>query len=251
MSYVIKEECVGELYKVGGIPAVQKLLLAAGLLHGDVLTITGKTLADNIRDLPELTEHQEVIHSLQNPVSEVGPMAILRGNLAPEGAVCKISGLKVKAMEGPARIFDCEEDAFAAITSGEISKGAIIVIRYEGPKGGPGMREMLAVTAALVGEGLGQEVGLITDGRFSGGSHGFVIGHVAPEAQVGGPIAVVQDGDIIKIDAPNRILEVKLSDDEIKTRLKSWKPQPTKYPRGVMAKYTKLVSSASKGAVTH
>jgi dihydroxy-acid dehydratase len=241
---------MADVYKVGGIPAVQKLLLEAGLLHGDVLTVTGKTLAENLSTIDPLTQGQDIIHSLKNPVSSKGPMAILKGNLAPEGAVCKVSGLTVTDMEGPARVFDCEEDAFAAITAGKIKKGDVVIIRYEGPKGGPGMREMLSVTAALVGEGLGKDVALITDGRFSGGSHGFVIGHVAPEAQVGGPIALIRDGDIIKIHADKRELTIAVSEEELLERRKEWTAPAPKYTSGVMAKYVKLVGSASKGAVT-
>jgi len=242
---------MNDLYKAGGVSAVQKVLLEAGLLHGDALTVTGKTLAENIAHLPKLAEGQKVVHALKDPVSPVGPMVILKGNLASEGAVCKISGLKVKAMEGPARVFDCEEDTFAAITSGKIKKGNVVIIRYEGPKGGPGMREMLSVTGALVGEGLAKDVALITDGRFSGGSHGFVIGHVAPEAQVGGTIAIVRNDDIVRIDADKRLLELQLSDEEIQKRLAEWTAPKPKYTSGVMAKYIQLVSSASKGAVTY
>ncbi len=242
---------MADLYQVGGIPAVQKLLLEAGLLDGNCLTVTGKTLQENLADFPSLTDGQKIIRPIDNPISPHGPMAILKGNLAPEGAVYKTSGLKVTTLEGPARVFDCEEEAFADITSGKIKKGDVVIIRYEGPKGGPGMREMLSVTGALVGEGLAEEVALITDGRFSGGSHGFVIGHVAPEAQVGGAIAIVQEGDTIRIDAENRLLEIAINEEEIQERLKSWKAPAPKYPRGVMAKYVKLVSSAACGAVTH
>lgn len=241
---------MADVYRVGGIPAVQKLLLNAGLLDGNCLTVTGRTLAENLSDVDPPAADQDVIYSIAKPVKDHGPMAILKGNLAPEGAVYKTSGLKVTTMKGPARVFDSEEAAFEAISSGKIKKGDVVIIRYEGPKGGPGMREMLSVTGALVGEGLAADVALITDGRFSGGSHGFVIGHVAPEAQVGGPIAIVKEGDTIVIDAEKRLLEIALSDEEIKKRLASWKAPAPKYTRGVMAKYVKLVSSASKGAVT-
>lgn len=241
---------MADLFKAGGIPGVQKLLLEAGLLKGDILTVTGKTLKENLKDVAPLKQGQEIIHSLKNPVSSHGPMAVLKGNLAPEGAVYKTCGLKKTAMKGPAKVFDSEEDAFQAIINGKIQKGNVIIIRYEGPKGGPGMREMLSVTSALVGEGLSEEVALITDGRFSGGSHGFVIGHTAPEAQVGGPIAIIKDGDEIEIDAEKRLIQLCVDDKEIEKRLKEWKAPLPRYKSGVMAKYYKLVSQASKGAVT-
>ncbi|MFA5820763.1 MAG: dihydroxy-acid dehydratase, partial [Candidatus Gracilibacteria bacterium] len=199
-----------DLHRAGGLPVIMKVLLEAGLLHGDCLTVTGKTVAENLANVKLPSPNQDVIHTLKNPIMKTGPLVILRGNLAPEGAVAKVKGLKVFDHEGPAKIFDSEEETFEAIENNKIKAGDTIVIRYEGPKGGPGMREMLAVTSALVGKGLGDSVGLLTDGRFSGGTHGLVIGHVAPEAFVGGPIALIQNGDIIRIDSKKKLLEVKL-----------------------------------------
>lgn len=239
-----------DLYKVGGVPGVMKMLLEAGLLHGDCLTVTGKTLAENIEKIEPLASHQEVIRDLKNPLKPTGPLVILNGNLAPEGAIAKVSGLKSPAITGPAKVHDSEEDALQAILENKIKEGDVIIIRYEGPKGGPGMREMLAPTSALVGKGLGDKVGLITDGRFSGGSHGLVVGHVCPEAQVGGPIAIVKNGDGITIDANKQLLQLNISKEEIEKRLKSWKAPPLKFTKGVLYKYAKLVSSANKGAVT-
>lgn len=239
-----------DLYKVGGVPGVMKMLLEAGLLHGDCLTVTGKTLAENLKDIPPLKSHQEVVRDLKNPLKPTGPLVILNGNLAREGAIAKVSGLKSPIITGPAKVYDSEEDALEAILGDEIKEGDVIVIRYEGPKGGPGMREMLAPTGALVGKGLGDKVGLITDGRFSGGSHGLVVGHICPEAQVGGPIAIIKNGDSITIDANKQLLQLNIPKDEIEKRLKSWKAPPLKFTKGVLYKYAKLVSSANKGAVT-
>jgi dihydroxy-acid dehydratase len=239
-----------DLDRVGGVQAVLKMLLRAGFLHGDTLTVTGKTLEENLASAPDLAEGQDVVMPLEKPLHPSAPLVILKGNLAPEGAVCKIAGLKVTSHRGPAKVFNSEEETFDAIMNHRITHGDVVVIRYEGPKGGPGMREMLAVTAALVGQGYGETVGLITDGRFSGGTHGMVVGHITPEAQVGGPIAVVQDGDIITIDAEQNLLAVDLSDEEIARRLQTWQAPPPKYKSGVLAKYVKLVASASNGAVT-
>ncbi|HLT59227.1 MAG TPA: dihydroxy-acid dehydratase [Limnochordales bacterium] len=239
-----------DLHAVGGVPAVMKELLAAGLLHGDCLTVTGKTLAENLADWPELQRDQDVVRPLDNPLRETGPLVVLRGNLAPEGAVAKIAGLKVTRITGPARVFNSEEEATKALLNDEVKPGDVVIIRYEGPKGGPGMREMLSVTAIVVGKGLGESIGLITDGRFSGGTHGLVVGHVAPEAQVGGPIALVQDGDMVTIDSDKGELSVALSDEELARRAAQWEPPPPRYTRGVLGKYVRLVSSAAQGAVT-
>jgi len=239
-----------DLDKVGGTMAVMKMLLDAGLLHGDAMTVTGMTLAENLKYAPAFAEGQVVVRPMDNPLHPTGPVVILRGNLAPEGAVCKIAGLSVTKLRGPARVFDSEEAVFKAIMEDVIQEGDVAVIRYEGPKGGPGMREMLAVTGALVGEGLGEKVGLITDGRFSGGTHGLVVGHIAPEAQAGGPIAAIQDGDMILIDGDNHRLEIELSEAQIAERLKNWQAPAPRYTRGVLAKYSKLANSASLGATT-
>ncbi len=241
---------MADLDRVGGTPAVLKLLLKAGFLHGDTLTVTGKTLAENLESAPDLTPGQHVVMPLEQPLHPSGPLVILKGNLAPEGAVCKIAGLKTTSHSGPAKVFNSEEETFDAIMNHKITHGDVVVIRYEGPKGGPGMREMLAVTAALVGQGYGETVGLITDGRFSGGTHGMVVGHIAPEAQVGGPIAIVQEGDIITIDADKNELSLALSDDEIAQRLRGWQAPAPRYRSGVIAKYAKLATSASLGATT-
>ncbi|HEU5226617.1 MAG TPA: dihydroxy-acid dehydratase [Ktedonobacteraceae bacterium] len=241
---------MADLDRVGGVQAVMKVLLDAGYLNGDALTVTGKTLGENLQHAPALAEGQKIVMPLDRPLHASGPLVILKGNLAPEGAVCKIAGLKVTSHRGPARVFNSEEESFEAIMNHRITHGDVMVIRYEGPKGGPGMREMLAVTAALVGQGYGETVGLITDGRFSGGTHGMVVGHVAPEAQVGGPIAIVQEGDMITIDAERNLLAVDLSDEEIARRLQHWQAPEPRYKKGVMAKYVKLVSSASEGAIT-
>lgn len=239
-----------DLSDVGGVPAVMKLLLRGGLLHGDCLTVTGKTLAENLEEWPDLKEGQDVIRPLDNPLKATGPLVVLKGNLAPEGAVAKMSGVKMKNITGPARVFDSEQAATEALLADQINKGDVIVIRYEGPKGGPGMPEMLSVTAIVIGKGLGGDVALMTDGRFSGGTHGFVVGHVAPEAQVGGPIALLQEGDMVTIDSETQEISVDLSDAELASRKAAWQEPPLSYTRGVLNKYSRLVSSASKGAVT-
>ena len=242
---------ITELHAAGGIPQVMKILLAHDALHGDALTITGQTVAEALADVPiEPRKDQDVIHSWESPVYPRGHLAILKGNLASEGAVAKISGIKHQKITGPARVFDSEEACLAAILAHEIKPGDVIVIRYEGPKGGPGMREMLAPTSALIGAGLGDSVGLITDGRFSGGTYGLVVGHVAPEAAVGGGIALVKEGDSITIDAENRLLTLNIPDDEFARRRAAWKPPELRYRAGVLAKYVRLVSSSSIGAVT-
>jgi len=240
-----------DLHAAGGVPQVMQILLAHGVLHGDALTVSGDTVATVLRDVPEEPRRdQEVIRPWSRPLYPHGHLAILRGNLASEGAVAKITGIQRLAMTGPARVFDCEEDSLAAILAGRIKPGDVVVIRYEGPKGGPGMREMLSPTSAIIGAGLGDRVGLITDGRFSGGTYGLVVGHVAPEAAVGGTIALVRDGDPITIDAQRRVLTLDLPDQEIERRRRAWSPPRPKYATGVLAKYAKLVSSASLGAVT-
>jgi dihydroxy-acid dehydratase len=240
-----------DLHHAGGIPQVMKMLLNKGLLHGDCMTVTGKTVSENLKDVPDQANHsQKIILPIENPLSPEGHLVILKGNISPEGSVAKISGIKTRRIEGPARVFDSEEECLDAIIKDHIIDGDIVVIRYEGPKGGPGMREMLAPTSALVGKGLGDKVGLITDGRFSGGTHGLVVGHVAPEAQVGGVIGLIQEGDKIVIDIENRVLDAVLSNEEIKLRKERWKPLAPKYKKGVLAKYAKLVSSASIGAIT-
>jgi dihydroxy-acid dehydratase len=239
-----------DLHEVGGVAAVMKVLLAEGLLHGDCLTVTGKTLAENLAEMPSLKEEQDVIRPFNQPFRETGPLVVLKGNLTPEGAVAKMSGLKVKEITGPARVFDTEEEATDAVLKDKINHGDIIVIRYAGPKGGPGMSEMLSITAIVIGKGLGESVGLITDGRFSGGTHGLVVGHVSPEAQVGGPIALLREGDLITIDSVKQELSVHATSEELESRLKEWQAPPLRYSKGVLAKYAKLVSSASKGAVT-
>ncbi len=240
---------MADLHRYGGVSLVAKRMIQAGLLHGDTMTVTGKTLAENVADMP-MTDDQPVIYQPDNPRSPTGGLAILRGNLAPDGAVIKVAGHQERVYEGPARVFEQEEPAFQAIQRGEISPGDIVVIRYEGPKGGPGMREMLAVTGALIGQGLGDSVALITDGRFSGASHGPMVGHVAPEAAVGGPIGMLHEGDIVTLDIPNRQLNVRLTEEEFTDRRGKWQPMPAKYTSGVLAKYAKLVSSAAEGAVT-
>ena len=240
-----------DLHQAGGVPQVMKMLLAHGVLHGDALTITGETVSEVLRDVPaEPRQNQEVIRPWERPMYPQGHLAILRGNLAPEGAVAKITGVKTSTMTGPARIFDSEESCLESILAGGIRAGDVIVIRYEGPKGGPGMREMLAPTSAIIGAGLGDSVGLITDGRFSGGTYGMVVGHVAPEAAVGGAIALVQEGDRITIDAERRLLQLEIPDAELVRRRVAWKAPKPRYTAGVLHKYAKLVSSASIGAVT-
>ena len=240
-----------DLHKAGGIPQVMKILLANGLLHGDALTVTGKTIAETLADIPENPPaDQDVIRQWGKPVYVEGHLAVLKGNLASEGSVAKISGVKNPKITGPARVFESEEECLDAILDGKINAGDIIVIRYEGPKGGPGMREMLAPTSAIIGAGLGDSVGLITDGRFSGGTYGMVVGHVAPEAAVGGTIALVQEGDSISIDARQKLLQLNVDEAELSKRHSQWKKRQPKYTRGVLAKYAKLVSSSSLGAVT-
>ncbi len=240
-----------DLHKAGGIPQVMKMLLAHGLLHGDCPTINGQTVSELLADIPdEPRSDQDVIRPWDNPMYPAGHLGILKGNLASEGAVAKLTGIKQRSISGPARVFESEEDCLAAILDGQISAGDVIVVRYEGPKGGPGMREMLAPTSAIIGAGLGDSVGLITDGRFSGGTYGMVVGHVAPEAAVGGAIALVKDGDTITIDADERRLHLEVSDDELAQRRAQWQPPAPRYTRGVLAKYAKLVSSSSVGAVT-
>ncbi len=240
-----------DLHKAGGIPQVMKMLLVHNLLHGDCLTITGQTIAEILADIPEEPSvNQDVIRTWNNPMYPQGHLAILRGNLATEGAVAKITGVKKPVITGTARVFESEEASLDAILAGKIQAGDILVIRYEGPKGGPGMREMLAPTSAIIGAGLGDAVGLITDGRFSGGTYGMVVGHVAPEAAVGGAIALVEEGDSITIDAPARLLQLNISDHELARRRANWQPPVPRYTKGVLAKYAKLVSSSSIGAVT-
>ncbi len=238
-----------DLYQAGGTPLVAKRLLEAGHLHGDQMTVTGRTLAQEAESAKETTG-QDVLHPLSNPIKTSGGLVILKGNLAPEGCVVKVAGHAQTSHRGPAKVFDCEEDAFQAVQKSQIVAGDVVVIRYEGPSGGPGMREMLGVTSAIVGAGLGDSVALLTDGRFSGATHGLMAGHVAPEAARGGPIAAVQTGDIIHMDITGRALNVELSQEDIQARLKDWKPPAPRYTSGVMAKYAKLVSSASQGAVT-
>ncbi|OZH53507.1 dihydroxy-acid dehydratase [Hydrocoleum sp. CS-953] len=239
------------LHQAGGIPLVMKMLLEHDLLHPDALTITGKTIAEQLADVPsQPPANQDVIRPWDNPMYAQGHLAILKGNLATEGAVAKITGVKNPEITGPARVFESEEACLEAILAGKIQAGDIIVVRYEGPKGGPGMREMLAPTSAIIGAGLGDKVGLITDGRFSGGTYGMVVGHVAPEAAVGGAIALIKEGDMITIDAHKRLLQLNISDEELEKRREVWEPPTPRYTRGVLAKYAKLVSSSSVGAVT-
>lgn len=240
-----------DLHRAGGIPQVMKLLLNAGLLHGDCITITGKTIAETLVDVPDAPRaDQDVIMPLDRALYPQGHLAILKGNLSPEGCVAKITGLKNPVITGPARVFDSEDDAMEAIMARRIQHGDVVVIRYEGPKGGPGMREMLAPTSALVGQGLGETVGLITDGRFSGGTWGMVVGHVAPEAFVGGPIALIREGDSVTIDAHQLLLQLNVSDEEMAARRQAWVQPKPRYTRGVLAKFGKLASTASRGAVT-
>ncbi len=239
-----------DLYNVGGVPAVQKLLLEHGYLNGGCITVTGKTLAENVEELPGLLEEQKVIHPVSDPVKKTGHLQILYGNLSPEGSVAKITGKEGTQFSGPAKVFESEEDALQGIQGGKVKEGDVVVIRYEGPKGGPGMREMLSITAAIMGAGLGKDVALITDGRFSGGTHGFVIGHVTPEAQLGGAIGLLKDGDVITIDADERLLQVELTDEELENRRKNWTAPELKVKSGSLYKYAKLVSTASEGCVT-
>ena len=239
-----------DLHHVGGTPAVLKYLLEHGLIHGECLTVTGKTLAENLAEVPGLAEGQQVIHPLERPLKPTGHIRILRGNFCPQGAVAKITGKEGLRFSGPARCYDSEEAMLRGLEQGQIRKGDVIIIRYEGPKGGPGMPEMLTPTSAIMGAGLGADVALITDGRFSGGSHGFIVGHVTPEAQEGGPIALVRDGDQITIDAQANRIDVALSDEELARRRAAWRPPPVKATRGILAKYIRCVQSASEGCVT-
>jgi dihydroxy-acid dehydratase len=241
-----------DLHRAGGTPPVLRALLDAGLLHGDCLTVTGKTLAENLKDVPSIyaNKKQDVVRPLDKPLHATGHIVILHGNLAPEGAVAKVAGLKEVKITGPARVFDGEEACFTAIQARKIKAGDVVVIRGEGPVGGPGMREMLSVTSALVGQGLGESIGLITDGRFSGGTHGLVVGHVAPEAWVGGPIGLLKDGDKVTIDADKKLLHADLSEAEWQKRRAAWVKPPVRVSRGVLAKYARTVTSASEGAVT-
>ena len=245
-KYVAKD-----LYEVGGIPRVMKMLLDAGLFHGDCMTVTGRTVAQNLEPVEGVADGR-VIYPVDKPLSKTGGVVGLKGNLAPEGAIVKVAGMKTLKFEGPARVFESEEDAFAAVQARDYKEGEVIVIRNEGPKGGPGMREMLATTAAISGQGMGSKVALITDGRFSGATRGFCVGHVGPEAAVGGPIGLLQDGDVIQIDAKKGAIKVKLTAKELKDRRKAWDgPQPTKYASGAIWKYAQTVGGAKDGAVTH
>jgi dihydroxy-acid dehydratase len=239
-----------DLHRVGGIPAVMKQLLEAGLLHGDCMTVTGKTVRENLSALPGLSAGQKIVHPMSDPIKASGHIQILKGNLAPDGAVAKITGKEGLTFSGPAKVYDSEEDMLHALEQKAIEKGDVIVIRFEGPKGGPGMPEMLTPTSAVMGAGLGKDVALITDGRFSGGSHGFIVGHITPEAQDGGPLALIRTGDRITIDAESNTLAVALSDDEIAVRRKAWTAPALKAKRGTLAKYIRLVTSASRGCVT-
>ncbi len=241
---------MADLYKVGGAPVILKKLLDRGLIHGDAITVTGKTMAQNLSEykIPEV-KHDHIVRDLSNPFLPAGGIRILKGSLAPEGSVVKLSAAKIKYHRGPARVFNSEEEAFETVLKEKINEGDVVVIRYEGPKGGPGMREMLAVTSAIVGQGLGEKVALVTDGRFSGATRGLMVGHVAPEAAVGGPIALIRDGDIIVIDGEKGRLDVELSEQELKSRAKDWTPPEPRYKTGLLAQYAKLVTSSARGAV--
>ncbi|MCL4165585.1 UNVERIFIED_CONTAM: hypothetical protein GTU68_000799 [Idotea baltica] len=239
-----------DVHRIGGTPAVLKYLLEEGLLHGDCLTVTGKTLAENLADVPSLQEGQDVVHSLENPIKATGHLRMLYGNLAENGSVAKITGKEGLLFKGTAKVFNSEYDANDGIRTGLVKKGDVVVIRYEGPKGGPGMPEMLKPTAAIMGAGLGKDVALITDGRFSGGTQGFVVGHISPEAQDGGAIALVENGDIITIDAETNTINVAVSDEELAKRKESWVEPELKFKKGVLYKYARSVSSASQGCVT-
>jgi dihydroxy-acid dehydratase len=241
---------MAELVAIGGLTPLMKMLLDAGLLHGDCLTVTGKTVKENLKGVKPYPKGQEIIRPLSNPIKKEGHLIILYGNLASGGAVAKITGKEGSKFSGKARVFDSEEAALKRILDGTVKAGDVIVIRFEGPKGGPGMREMLSPTSAVMGKGLGKDVALITDGRFSGGSHGFVVGHITPEAYVGGPLAIVKDGDLITIDTVKRELNLGISEQEIKDRLSRWQAPAPRYTRGVLSKYMKEVTSASQGAVT-
>jgi dihydroxy-acid dehydratase len=240
-----------DFHQAGGVPQVMKMLLHRGLLHGDALTITGQTVAELLTDIPtEPRPDQDVIRPFDQPMYTEGHLGILKGNLATEGAVAKLTGIKNRHITGPARVFESEEECLRAILDKQINAGDVVIVRYEGPKGGPGMREMLAPTSAIIGAGLGDAVGLITDGRFSGGTYGMVVGHVAPEAAVGGTIALVQEGDSVTIDADQNLLQLNVPDDELVRRRAVWTPPKPRYRRGVLAKYARLVSTSSRGAVT-
>jgi dihydroxy-acid dehydratase len=239
-----------DLHEAGGIPAVMKYLLEAGLLHGDCLTVTGKTLAENLANVADLAQGQDIIRPLENPIKTSGHLQIMWGNLAPQGAVAKITGKEGTQFTGTAKVFDSEEEMLAALEAKKISSGDVIIIRYEGPKGGPGMPEMLTPTSAIMGAGLGNDVALLTDGRFSGGSHGFIVGHITPEAQEGGPIALVENGDKIMIDSENNTIDVDINEDQMAARRNAWQAPPFKANRGTLYKYIKNVKSASEGCVT-
>ncbi len=241
---------MNDVDRVGGVPVLMKALLDAGLLHGDALTVTGKTMAENLASINPPDPDGKIIRAMANPIHKTGGISILRGSMAPEGAVVKTAGFDLEEFTGPARVFERERAAMDALTEGKIAKGDVVVIRYEGPKGGPGMREMLAITAAIKGAGLGKDVLLLTDGRFSGGTTGLCIGHIAPEATDGGPISLVRDGDLIRVDIAARSLELLVEPEELDARKKDWAPLPPRYTRGVLAKYSKLVGSAANGAVT-
>ena len=239
-----------DLHEIGGIPAVMKYLLAQGLLHGECLTVTGTSVAENLESVPELKHGQKIILPLDKPIKSTSHIQILKGNLAPGGSVAKITGKEGEVFTGSARVFDGEEDMLSALERSQIKKGDVIVIRYEGPTGGPGMPEMLTPTSAVMGAGLGSDVALITDGRFSGGSHGFIVGHIVPEAQLGGPIALIEDGDQITIDAVNNTIDVQLSEQELAARHEKWVKPPYKVKRGTLFRYIKTVKTASEGCVT-
>ena len=246
-KYVMKD-----LHAIGGVPVLMKALLDGGYLHGDCLTVTGKTMKENLKNVV-VPKNQDVIYPTSKPLSPTGGLMVLRGNLAPQGGICKVAGMQGIQLKfrGPARCFDREEDCFAAVEARKYKKGEVLVIRYEGPRGGPGMREMLSTTAALYGQGAGSDVALITDGRFSGGTRGFCIGHVGPEAAVGGPIGLLKDGDIIVMDAVNGTLSVELSDEELAKRRKAWQARKTEYQSGALWRYAQTVGDAEKGAVVH
>jgi dihydroxy-acid dehydratase len=239
-----------DLHSVGGTPAVMKYLLEQGLMDGSCMTVTGKTLAENLESLPGLKEGQTIVHTVDNPIKSSGHIRILKGSLAPEGAVAKITGKEGLTFTGPARCFDSEEEMLHALEDKKIQKGDVVVIRYEGPKGGPGMPEMLTPTSAIMGAGLGADVAMLTDGRFSGGSHGFIVGHITPEAQLGGPLGLLRDGDMVTIDAETNRLDVDVSEEELEKRRKDWKAPPLKATQGTLYKYIKCVKTASEGCVT-
>ena len=241
---------MADLHDVGGTPAVLKFLLAEGLIEGDCLTVTGQTMAENLADVPELSEGQEIVRSTSDPIKSTGHLQILRGNLAPEGAVAKITGKQGLVFSGTARVFDCEEEMLEALEENRIDKGDVVIIRYEGPKGGPGMPEMLTPTSAIMGAGLGDHVALMTDGRFSGGSHGFIVGHITPEAQEGGPLALVENGDRVTIDVETRRIDMEVSDEELSRRREAWTAPPLKHTRGTLGRYIRTVQSAALGCVT-